>query len=122
MLRTTQGNRIWFISQPAHAALSGFFAAHWGNATFAAPGRFAPSIDAARLAAEVIFGVEHHDNGWWEWEADPTLFEDDGLPVGLGQVLSDPNAAADRWRIGARTARMVSPLRDGPSKPKGPHS
>lgn len=102
MLRSAQDDRIWFITQPAHAALSGFFAAHWGNEIFAGPGRFAPSVDPVRLAAEVIFGIEQHDNGWWEWEADPTLSEADQLPVGLGQVLADPNSAADRWRVGSR--------------------
>src|SRR5688500_3939661 len=52
-----------------------------------------------RLRREVVLAVSEHDNGWWEWEADPVIAED-GLPSGLGEVLIDPVAGMQRWRQG----------------------
>ena len=40
MLKTTQAGKLWMISQPDHSQIAGFFAAHWGNETFARPGAF----------------------------------------------------------------------------------
>ena len=56
--------------------------------------------DLERLSAETIFGIAEHDNGWWEWEADPSSSESDRLPLGLAEVLSNPAEATQRWRIG----------------------
>ena len=100
MLKTKRGQRIWLITQPAHADLAGQMAAHWGNEDFAAPGHFTKSPDPKRLRGEVVLAVAEHDNGWWEWEADPPLSADDGLPQGLGEVLEHPAAGLDRWRLG----------------------
>lgn len=100
MLKTRRGSDVWLITQPAHAALSGAMAAHWGNEEFAWPGHYATSTDAERLRREVTLSVAEHDNGWWEWEADPPLSPDDGLPQGLGEVLKDPVAGMERWRLG----------------------
>jgi len=47
-----------------------------------------------------VLAVTEHDNGWWEWEADPALSEADGLPQGLAEVLKDPVAGMERWRLG----------------------
>ena len=47
-----------------------------------------------------MLAVAAHDNGWWEWEADPPLSTEDGLPQGLGEVLKDPVAGMERWRLG----------------------
>ncbi|MEE8586837.1 MAG: DUF3891 family protein, partial [Acidobacteriota bacterium] len=44
--------------------------------------------------------VAEHDNGWWEWEADPPLSAEDGLPQGLYEVLKDPVLGMERWRLG----------------------
>ena len=38
MLKTKRGQKVWLITQPAHAELAGQMAAHWGNEEFAAPG------------------------------------------------------------------------------------
>ena len=74
--------------------------AHWGNEEFAVPGHFAASADPERLRREVVLAVAEHDNGWWEWEADPPLSAEDGLPRGLGEVLGNPEAGMERWRLG----------------------
>ena len=100
MLKTTGDGQVWLITQPAHAELSGQMAAHWGNEEFAVPGHFAASADSERLRQEVVLAVVAHDNGWWEWETDPPLSTEDGLPQGLGEVLNDPVAGMERWRLG----------------------
>ena len=100
MLKTKRGSQVWLITQPAHAELSGQLAAHWGNEEFAAPGHFAASADSERVRREVVLAVAEHDNGWWEWEADPPLSADDGLPKGLGEVVAHPVAGMERWRLG----------------------
>ncbi len=90
MLKTTRDGQVWLITQPAHAELAGKMAAHWGNEEFAVPGHFAASADPERLRREVVLAVAEHDNGWWEWEADPPLSTEDGLPQDLGEVLKNP--------------------------------
>ena len=100
MLKTKRGLEVWLITQPAHAELAGTMAAHWGNEEFTRPGNFAASGDPERLRREVVLAVAEHDNGWWEWEADPPLSAEDGLPQGLYEVLADPVAGMERWRLG----------------------
>ena len=98
MLKTTVGDQTWLISQPDHAAISGYLAAHWGSGEFAAPGYFAASFDAERLRAETVLGVAEHDNGWWEWEADPEIDPRDGLPLHL--IDMSQRAGFANWRRG----------------------
>ncbi len=100
MLKTKRGSQVWLITQPAHAELAGMMAAHWGNEEFTRPGNFAASEDSERLRREVVLAVAEHDNGWWEWEADPPLSAEDGLPQDLYEVLADPVAGMERWRLG----------------------
>jgi hypothetical protein len=99
MLKTRKGSEVWLITQPVHAELAGTMAAHWGNSEFARPGHYAHSPDPERLRREVVLAVSEHDNGWWEWEADPAIAPD-GLPAGLPEVLADPVAGMQRWRKG----------------------
>jgi len=100
MLKTQRQEKMWLVTQPDHAQVSGYLAAHWGNEEFARPGYFADSADPERLRAEMVFAIAEHDNGWWEWEADPPLSAEDGLPQGLGEVLKNPVAGMERWRLG----------------------
>ena len=91
---------MWFVTQPDHAQVSGYLAAHWGNDDFAHPGYFASSPDPERLRAETIVAIAEHDNGWWEWEASPELADIDGFPLGLAEVLKDQQEGMNRWRTG----------------------
>jgi len=100
MLKTLQQDQMWLVTQPEHAQVSGYLAAHWGNDDFAGPGYFASSPDSERLRAETVFGIAEHDNGWWEWEATPELSEIDGLPLDLRDVLKNRQEAMNRWRLG----------------------
>jgi len=58
-----QGDQLLLIRQTDHAFLAGFFAKEWGNEEFPRP----EPIGSFCLA------VEEHDNGWSEWELQPTL-------------------------------------------------
>ncbi len=103
MLRSCVGDEWWLVHQPDHARVAGYLAAHWGNAQggFARPGEFSASPQAAELRQEVVQGIAEHDNGWWEWEASPSVDPADGLPRDLPNVSADrPDAGLQRWRLG----------------------
>ena len=98
MLKRTVGGELWCISQPDHAAAAGYLAAHWGNGRFARPGRYAPFPNPERLRAETVLAIAEHDNGWWEWEADPQIDPSDGLPLDLTSL--EQSDGLQRWRLG----------------------
>jgi hypothetical protein len=98
MLKRRIGDEIRLTSQPDHAAVSGYLAAHWGNAQFQRPGHYAPSADAEAIRAETVLAIAEHDNGWWEWEADPPIDRADGVPLHLLALTHE--SGLDRWRRG----------------------
>ena len=102
MFKTLREDQMWLVTQPEHAQVSGYLAAHWGNDDFAGPGYFASSPDSERLRAETVFGIAEHDNGWWEWDASPELSDVDGFPSGLSDVLKNKQEGMNRWRLGVR--------------------
>lgn len=102
MFKTLRQDQMWLVTQPDHAQVSGYLAAHWGNDDFARPGYFASSPDSERLRAETVFGIAEHDNGWWEWDASPELSDVDGFPSGLSDVLKNKQEGMNRWRLGVR--------------------
>ena len=63
MIVQDHGNQFVLIRQTDHAMLAGFFARHWGNATFPQPAPFQSFCMAA----------SEHDNGWTEWEIYPQV-------------------------------------------------
>ncbi len=76
MLIQTDGKQALVISQPAHAAISGQIARAWGNERFGAIEPF----DA------VCLGALLHDIGWVDWEQNPTLNPETGLPHSFLQL------------------------------------
>jgi hypothetical protein len=98
LLKTLIDGKTWLISQPDHAAVSGYLIAHWGNQEFAKPGYYAETPRPEELRAETIFGIAEHDNGWWEWEADPRIDPRDGLPLHLTDVPQQEGF--ENWRRG----------------------
>jgi hypothetical protein len=62
-------NRLLLILQVDHSRVTGWFAAHWGNDTFARPSPYAAMVLAA----------QEHDTGWWDWEIKPQV-NNEGLP------------------------------------------
>lgn len=87
------------VTQPDHAQIAGYLAAHWGNEEFNAPGYYFKSDDSNRLKDEVVLAVSEHDNGWWEWEAAPDLNNIDGLPLNLTEVLTNLQASGSTCRV-----------------------
>ena len=63
MIIQEQGDQLLLIRQTDHAFLAGFLAKEWGNEEFPRPEPFASFCLAAA----------EHDNGWTEWELEPTL-------------------------------------------------
>ena len=61
--------RLLLILQIDHSRVTGWFAAHWGNDTFARPSPY----------AAMVLAVQEHDTGWWDWEIKPQL-NNEGLP------------------------------------------
>jgi Protein of unknown function (DUF3891) len=58
-----QGDQLLLIRQTDHAFLAGFFSKEWGNEEFSRPEPF----------GSFCLAVAEHDNGWSEWELQPTL-------------------------------------------------
>ena len=100
MLKTRHESTIRLVTQPNHAVAAGYMASHWGNKEFTKLGFYGNCSEPEKLSDEIIFGIAEHDNGWWEWEADPSSSESDKLPLGLAEVLSNPTEATRRWQIG----------------------
>lgn len=63
MIIQEQGDQLLLIRQTDHAFLAGFFAKEWGNEEFPRPEPF----------TSFCLAVAEHDNGWTEWELEPTL-------------------------------------------------
>ena len=75
MLKTRHENTMILVTQPNHAVAAGYMASHWGNEEFTRIGFYGNCSESEKLADETIFGIAEHDNGWWEWEADPSSSE-----------------------------------------------
>jgi hypothetical protein len=100
MLKTIKDGKLWLVTQPDHGQVAGYLAARWGNSQFTHPGHYSSVPNPKRLRAETVFAIAQHDNGWWEWETTPDLSLDDGMPLGLAEVLQDQAAGMSRWRNG----------------------
>jgi hypothetical protein len=107
LLKTKIDGQTWLISQPGHAAVSGYLSAHWGNGEFTKPGHFGTAPNPGALRAETIFAIAEHDNGWWEWEGDPQIDPADGLPLHLTDL--SPEQSFERWRLGVPRFRQEHP-------------
>ncbi len=92
MLIRTSGEQVIVISQPAHAVISGQIARAWGNQRFGAVEPF----------DDVCLGALLHDIGWSDWEQDPTLNHETGLPHTFMQLAT--RVHLDIWENAARRA------------------
>lgn len=99
MLKRSAGDRFRLVTQPDHAALSGYLAAHWGNESFRPLGLWDSLSEPETVRREIVFGIAQHDNGWWEWETDPEIDPQDGLPLDFLQ--GDAGEGFERWKRGA---------------------
>jgi hypothetical protein len=88
IVREQDDGSVILVNQTDHAKLSGYLAAHWGNATFAAPQPYVPVVRAAMF----------HDIGWYKYETGPRLSPQTRKPMGFMQVPSDEDTLANyQW-------------------------
>jgi Protein of unknown function (DUF3891) len=98
------GEGVVAIGQPAHAWLSGQLARAWGN----------DAVPAPEPLEEVCLAAEQHDVGMAEWDLEPTLNAETGLPhsfmeMPLGVHLELWSAAAGKLaRQSTYAALLVS--------------
>src|SRR6266853_6512184 len=68
--------QLLVIRQTDHAFLAGFLAREWGNEKFTKP----------QPNASFCLAVAEHDNGWSEWELQPTLDEKTRQPFSFMSI------------------------------------
>ncbi len=110
MFKTKVGNEYWMVTHPDHMELAGYLAAHWGNRDFLPMGAPFRTDAESKMHSNAVWSVANHDNGWWEWEAEPRLDEKHHLPVDLTEVLADLPDALGRWRIGTVRFERSNPF------------
>jgi hypothetical protein len=76
MILHESGEAFVCIGQASHALVSGRLARHWGNERFAAPEPF----------DDVCLATEQHDVGMAEWDLEPALNPDTGLPMAFVEM------------------------------------
>jgi len=78
-----QGDELLLIRQTDHAFLAGFFAKEWGNEEFPRPEPF----------GSFCLAVAEHDNGWSEWELQPTLDPKTRTPYSFMSIPTEEHIA-----------------------------
>jgi hypothetical protein len=86
------------ISQIEHAHLAARIAEHWGADDFAPlwPRR------------ELLWAIEHHDDGWRQWDLAPGVDPSNGQPRSFTEMQPADSAAI--WSGSIETARKAGPL------------
>jgi len=74
-----RGEHLLVIRQTDHAFLAAFFAREWGNEKFTKP---QPNVSFCLAVAE-------HDNGWTDWELQPTLDPKTHLPYSFMSIPTE---------------------------------
>lgn len=96
MIRRRTGDKRFFISQTAHAWLSGQLAEAWGNAEF---GHFKPR-------PELCLAAGHHDIGWMEWEQHPSWNPETGFPYDFMNMPVEEHLAI--WSSGSQRMGVIN--------------
>jgi hypothetical protein len=78
-----QGDQLLLIRQTDHAFLAGFFAKEWGNEEFTRPEPF----------ESFCLAVAEHDNGWSEWEIQPSLDQRSRMPYSFMSIPTEEHIA-----------------------------
>lgn len=86
------------ISQIEHARLAARLAEHWGA------GEYAPLWPRR----ELLWAIEHHDDGWRQWERTPGVDPSNGRPRSFTEM--EPADSAAIWSASIETAREAGPL------------
>jgi hypothetical protein len=88
-------DRTLTISQTSHSWISGQLARAWGNELFVGFKPFEP----------ICYAAEQHDIGFLDWENEPTLNAETGLPYVFDQLPQSLHL--DIWRTGIYQLRPV---------------
>lgn len=83
MIIREQGDQLLLIRQTDHAFLAGFFAKEWGNEEFPRPEPF----------ESFCLAVAEHDNGWSEWEIQPSLEPKTRMPYSFMSIPTEEHIA-----------------------------
>ncbi len=83
MIIREQGDQLLLIRQTDHAFLAGFFAKEWGNEEFPRPEPF----------ESFCLAVAEHDNGWNEWEIEPSLDPRSRVPYSFMSIPTEEHIA-----------------------------
>ncbi len=86
----------WGISQTSHAWLAGQIARAWGNQQFSVP----------EPKEELLLAVELHDIGWTDWEQQPEINAETGLPYNFLEMPLLTHI--EIWKNGAKKALTIS--------------
>src|SRR5215470_8971276 len=78
-----RGEHLLVIRQTDHAFLAGFFAKAWGNDRFSKP----------QPSGSFCLAVAEHDNGWSDWELQPTLDPKTHLPYSFMSIPTESHIA-----------------------------
>lgn len=90
-------NSDWLgIAQTSHAWLAGQIARSWGNKQFSVP----------EPQEELFLAAEQHDIGWIDWEQNPELNEESGLPYNFLEMPLLKHIAI--WKNGTDKALSIS--------------
>ncbi|MBV8378879.1 MAG: DUF3891 family protein [Verrucomicrobia bacterium] len=88
-------DRTITISQTSHSWVSGQLARVWGNELFGAFGPLEP----------ICYAAEQHDIGFLDWENQPTLNVDTGLPYTFDELAESVHLGI--WRTGIYRLRPI---------------
>src|SRR5258708_16494585 len=115
MIVQEQGDELVLIRQTDHAVLSGFLAREWGNDLFQRPEPF----ESLQLA------TSEHDNGWREWELQPTIDPKTRLPYSFMSLPTDAllqlhHPGLQRVLITDPYPTLFAPLHPSPFAPPSP--
>ncbi|HEX6961211.1 MAG TPA: DUF3891 family protein [Lacipirellula sp.] len=89
------------ISQIEHARISAQLAAH-------CTGRFAAGQVDDSIRREVLAAIEHHDDGWADWERSPRQHSESGKPVSFMEL--EPAESTFIWTKSVAVAEEHGPL------------
>src|SRR5215468_8312077 len=78
-----RGDHLLAFRQTDHAFLSAFFAREWGNERFIKP----------QPNGSFCLAVAEHDNGWGDWELQPTLDPKTHLPYSFMSIPTETHIA-----------------------------
>lgn len=90
------GQRWVLISQLEHARLAGQLARHW------------QSLPTGALGEELRAAIDHHDDGWFDWERRPQVDARSGWPLNFLEMPLDDSVAI--WRESIRVGQGLGDL------------